>query len=621
MKSSSSCTDRYGVSSHQQQQQKFVMHPHHHHQQQQQQMPHAVAATSYPHQFSNANEWIGIPLIKKSVDSSSMRHKKASFNNNNNHLNINNSINSIRSHGYEFDDCSGNVAHMAMAKHPHGSSLIMSGRFQKPQTPLINAFNVNSENGNVRSQNACNLSNTCEISETHEEESGYHHANGTCLPRIIKPRKRRKKDRKPLQQQQQTTVNAATEKVSSSTTAEIPFTFSSTNDFMQNRHELKIGNRANENIMPSSQQLLQYDSNLFFNNDFNPNLISASKNNSNNNNGSTSSSPISLSNSSLSSSSCSCRLCDPNCKIWAFPLRRSFSDNAAAEIELEQYHHLNNIDINNRKKDVGVIGGNRIKAESNLCTNSSFAIMDLIEFNNNRNPQHFLSNTTAAANTIQSRMRSESLSEDSGDSGCELLLSGLNISDDIISSTIKTVNDAFAIDSLSTITQQLSNFNLMVDDNSLNSSSFNDNEQLNYMNNKLSSINQKANNNNLPVAAVTAMNYSSSSSNLMCKFSDQHQQQTKKLGDFDKLFAMNLTPSCNGDSNSHHKNNYNASLLSPMLVNKRNHNIIDINNNTNHNNNSVNSNFNNAQSLCVNLLNEDDLNDERSSFQFDIPWK
>jgi hypothetical protein len=595
--------DRYGVSP-----QQFAMH---HHRQQQQNMP--LAPVSYPHQFSaypSASEWTGIPLIK-SVDSpaAAARHKKAF--NTNNHSSVN-GVNSSSSLGYEFDDC-GNIARMAKHAH-HGSPIIVSGRFRKPQQPPINAFNninVNGENGNVvRNQNACNSStimtaSSCETGETHIafDESGYH-ANGTCLPRIIKPRKRRKKDRKPLQQQQQQTTAAAVEKVSSPN----PFTFSSANDFMQNRGELKISNngRRTDTLPPPpthqqlQQQQQQYDSNLFFNNDFNANLMSASHHH---HIGSTSSSPISLSNSSLSSStgggtsssSCSCRLCDPNCKIWAFPLRRSFSDNAAVEIELE--HHLNSIDSMSsisKKKDVGVIGGNRVKAESNLCTNSSFAIMDLIEFNHNRNPQHLMAAAT-------SRLRSES-SEDSADSGCELLLSGLNIS-----------NDAFAIDSLNTITQQLSNFNLMVDDNSRSSSSFNDNsEQLNYMNanNKLSSINQHANNNDS-----------------MCTFSDHHHHQqqlqhleTKKLSDFDKLFAMNLTPSC-----SDHRNNYSSSsggLMSPMLVNKQQtFSIIDVNNNNKTNHSVNNSNFNNAQSLCVNLLDEDDLNERSSSFQFDIPWK
>jgi hypothetical protein len=559
---------------------------------------------SYPHQFSSypsANEWTGVPLIK-SVDSATARHKKTTFNGSA----CSNSP--VRSHGYEFDDCGNSIARMA--RHAHGSPIIVSGRFRKQPISALNG-----ENGNVRNQNACNSSTltttsttACDSGETHIafDESGYH-ANGTCLPRIIKPRKRRKKDRKPLQQQQQQQTATTAEKVSSPT---IPFTFSSSaNDFMQTRAELKISsnNQAlNENFIPPQH----FDSNLFFN-DFNINSLRMG-----NANGSTSSSPISLSNSSLSSStgagtsssSCSCRLCDPNCKIWAFPLRRSFSDNAA--VEIEQLEQLSSIDASNghhyrKKKDVGVIGGNRIKAESNLCTNSSFAIMDLIEFTHNQNPQRSL----AAAEA--SRLRSESLS-DSGDSGCELLLSGLHISDDIISSTIKTVNDAFAIDSLNTITQQLSNFNLMVDDNSLSSSSFNDNEQLSYMNanNKLSSLNQHANHNNL-----SATMSSSSSADAMCKFSDHHHQLAQKTksqleSDFDKLFAMNLTPSCSSG-------NYN-NLVSPMLVNKRNYSIIDVNNNTNQSNNSVN---NSAQSLCVNLLNENENLNERSSFQFDMPWK
>lgn len=106
------------------------------------------------------------------------------------------------------------------------------------------------------------------------------------------------------------------------------------------------------------------------------------------------------SDSGINNLACSCRLCDPFCKIWAFPLRRSCSDNSA-EIEL------------NRAKDVGVIGSNR---------SNSFR-------SEWRSSPHSLEQQPDAS--PGSRKGSFS---DSGDSGCDLL-SGLTFcSEDILSS-------------------------------------------------------------------------------------------------------------------------------------------------------------------------------------------
>lgn len=96
-------------------------------------------------------------------------------------------------------------------------------------------------------------------------------------------------------------------------------------------------------------------------------------------------------------SSCSCRLCDPYCKIWAFPLRRSCSDNSA---EIEQ------------KKDVGVIGSNRLQTVRNEWRSTPHSINDSLDYTNSRKGSF----------------------SDSGDSGCDIL-SGIYFPDDILCSS------------------------------------------------------------------------------------------------------------------------------------------------------------------------------------------
>lgn len=97
------------------------------------------------------------------------------------------------------------------------------------------------------------------------------------------------------------------------------------------------------------------------------------------------------------------------------------------------------------RKDVGVIGGNRVK---NLTGESNLSILDMIEmseFKSHQQQQHQLM-------TDVNRLRSES-SSDSGDSGCDLLLS----SHDILSQSIK----AGTGEGLNAITRQLADFSLI----------------------------------------------------------------------------------------------------------------------------------------------------------------
>jgi hypothetical protein len=465
-------------------------------------------------------DWAGVPLIKSAAES---RHKK---------------LFTSRSNGYDEGSMS------RLAKHTHGAPIIMSSRYRsksvKPMQPLGH------ENGNLRNYNG--FSKAPVSDETHNYDDSGFHANGTCLPRIIKPRKRRKKDRKPI-------VGASMENNPPN-----PFTFASnqSNVFMQSAANGNNNNNVYQS--PSTESFKRpappNESNLFFNCDFDPSSVLPLPS-------STSSSPISLSNSSLSSSttsSCSCRLCDPNCKIWAFPLRRSFSDNSAVELD----HHNNTNSGNNSdgtnietsKKDVGVIGGNRVKNEWNSGGEATFSILDLIELNHYQNQQQ------KSALMDVNRLRSESLS-DSGDSGCDLLLCGLNISDDILSSTFKT-NEG-----INMITQQISDFSLMTkcasDTRTGEDAIFNDNDMKHLNANEC--LDRRSQHDSLRTCQFSSNNNIQKS--MSCEFGD-HQQGSNL--DKSNLLTMDMASS---SSNCNYGN-----LLSPMLVNKQNFsNFIDVNNN------------------------------------------
>lgn len=125
----------------------------------------------------------------------------------------------------------------------------------------------------------------------------------TCLPRIIKPRKRRKKDRKP-----QTVTNDGQLQASS---------ISISSPSLQPSYTINNGNSnnsGNDLAVPTPDNFLT---------------------------------------TLQQSSTCYCRLCDPSHRIWAFPLRRSYSDNTP-EVELH------------KTKDVGVIGSNRNRPHSTM---------------------------------------------------------------------------------------------------------------------------------------------------------------------------------------------------------------------------------------------------------------
>lgn len=112
-------------------------------------------------------------------------------------------------------------------------------------------------------------------------------------------------------------------------------------------------------------------------------------------------------------SSCSCRLCDPFCRIWAFPLRRSCSDNTEVE-------------ASRQSKNVGVIGGNRVSTVRNEWRSSPQLLMSGSLLNSSL-PDH----SGGCSSTSEFSLSRKGSFSDSGDSGCDIL-SGLSFPDDVL---------------------------------------------------------------------------------------------------------------------------------------------------------------------------------------------
>ena len=535
-------------------------------------------------QYTHQNEWTGAPLITN-IDG---RSKKV-FNNNCPNNNSNSINNNRNNNGYDYDE----MALSRLAKHAHGAPIILSGRYRsksmrevKPQHSFghengKNSFNHNLLKPTITQTTAHNRSLEVD-SHTYDESATYgngSHTNGTCLPRIIKPRKRRKKDRKPI---------VVTGLLHDNLSYSMPTNFTANSlgnnaQFQASTNDGRFPNVDHFDAMnfkrPAPKPATE---NGFYNCDFDPTtLVSVSSS-------STSSSPISLSNSSLSSttsaatSSCSCRLCDPFCKIWAFPLRRSFSDNSA--VELDHYNNNNN----HIKKDVGVIGGNRVQATiSNSNSNSSssnssssksnwnssgtsFSFLDIMEFNHYHRQQQEQKQLQlpSSAMTLLSdvdRLRSESLS-DSGDSGCDLLLGSLNVIDNLPSipqqqqhqqqqtahsqAIDKGLQSDLISDKLSNLTKQLSDFSLMHQNLARHSSMSSDNDTV----------------------------FSDISNNLNSNAVGNGNNMSEMTFNFDSITkSVNNHSFTSNGANETTSSNYQ--LMSPMLVNKHIFSNIDINNN------------------------------------------
>ena len=158
-------------------------------------------------QYAHQNDWTGAPLI---TNFDGQPKKVYNSNNNcpNNNSNSSHNNNNRNNNGYDYDE----MALSRLAKHAHGAPIILSGRYRsksmrevKPQHSFghengKNSFNHNLLKPTITQTTAHNRGLDVD-SHTYDESATYgngSHTNGTCLPRIIKPRKRRKKDRKPI---------------------------------------------------------------------------------------------------------------------------------------------------------------------------------------------------------------------------------------------------------------------------------------------------------------------------------------------------------------------------------------------------------------------------------------
>lgn len=121
--------------------------------------------------------------------------------------------------------------------------------------------------------------------------------------------------------------------------------------------------------------------------------------------------------------SCSCRICDPFCRIWAFPLKKSCSDPTASMSGL----HASDLTDAMPNPDVGVIGSHRTNGQRNEWRTS----LALSPSNSSLDSKF--------SNELSTRKNSFS---DSGDSGCDIL-GGLHLTTDFLNN----IDDIAVIDS------------------------------------------------------------------------------------------------------------------------------------------------------------------------------
>lgn len=396
-----------------------------------------------PHNFmvgcySGANGWAGVPLISTAARRP-RKYLQAVPNVPVNHYQpVNNKA--------DFDE----NAMSRLALHAHGAPLILannryransnksSGHLNKPkQVPsrddhthhqmklAQNMMNQQFASAAVSHPNDTHSVASDESSPGTTNSSSSSTSSDTCLPRIIKPRKRRKKDRKPNVQNVTPITGSVTTSNSSNTSTsndnlptvlvpgQIPTNHAllldeTTRDFL---NEIALiangGGHFDFSGLPLIRELPQFAAQQKQQIQLPESQPQAQQQHFSSNNSDSS-------DSGINNLACSCRLCDPFGKIWAFPLRRSCSDNSA-EIEL------------NRAKDVGVIGSNRSNSFRSEWRSSPHSLdqpgSDQRQLTHQPTQQEFGSGSS----------RKGSFS-DSGDSGCDLL-SGLTFcSEDILGS-------------------------------------------------------------------------------------------------------------------------------------------------------------------------------------------
>lgn len=419
-----------------------------HQQQQQQQQQSQQQVQGHgppPHNFmvgcySGTNGWAGVPLISTAA----RRPRKFPPTVPNVPVNHYQPVNSKA----DFDE----NAMSRLALHAHGAPLILannryrsnsnktSGHINKPKQ--VPSRDDHSHHQIKLSQNMVNQQFSAAVvshpNDTHSvasdesspgttNSSSSSTSSDTCLPRIIKPRKRRKKDRKPNVQNITPITGTVTTTPSSTTSTstdnlavglgpgQLPTNHTlildeTTRDFL---NEIALianaGGHFDFSTLPLIREQPQFSAQLQ-----QPiQLPTTTQSQPQQQQQHFSSNNSDSSDSGINNLACSCRLCDPFGKIWAFPLRRSCSDNSA-EIEL------------NRAKDVGVIGSNRsnsFRSEWRSSPHSLDQPSDKRQLPHQPAQQEFGSGSS----------RKGSFS-DSGDSGCDLL-SGLTFcSEDILGS-------------------------------------------------------------------------------------------------------------------------------------------------------------------------------------------
>ncbi|XP_055700410.1 uncharacterized protein LOC129800061 [Phlebotomus papatasi] len=368
--------------------------------------------------YQNANGWTGVPLIstasRRPRKQQQQHHTMPPSNKPPPPATQTGGGVAPSSAACDFDES----AMSRLAIHAHGAPLILTGRGYHRKPPLVrhpqpmqkippqacytpqrmDEFGGNVyENGNRQLGHPTghpivdtfSMVNSDESSSTSSSNS---HTPDTCLPRIIKPRKRRKKERKPTCQNPNVTSMLGSMPVKNNCTnanngvpmKSLPLvTSTATQTTIQEfgADKKNSGSTTTTTMgMMSAQDELQF-ADLGDGGDLRA-VNGADE-------------------VTEEMSSCSCRLCDPFCRIWAFPLRRSCSDNSG-EVEAT-------------RRNVGVIGSH-IKSSSGNEWRST--------------PQ--LCNQQQVYGTNIDGSRKGSLS-DSGDSGCDLL-SGLNFAtDDLLS--------------------------------------------------------------------------------------------------------------------------------------------------------------------------------------------
>lgn len=405
--------------------------------------------------YQNASGWTGVPLISNVV----RRPKKPNGNGNNQNGSANNlthRINSSLRHVIDYDEnamtrlvfhtqgapltqCNGR-SRMKARKQPSINDDRTNGIKEQQQDYLqkshecgqmVNNNNNNNHHHNNNSNNngdgehlsyeSC-TNNLFTVFNTSDESCNSSQPNQmvTSLPRIIKPRKRRKKERKPINNNNGMAAQDFRDTASSDGHVTRINDINSNNVFtepldnkIKNENEFMLRNEQPRQQQPPPPAQMNRDVN---------DINSITTNSSN----------------LIDTISCSCRICDPFCKIWAFPLKKSCSDptpianrspSPSIRGETNELGMTTTATDTYPNPDVGVIGSHRTNGTRSEWRTS----LGLSPSNSSLDSKY------GGNNEMLTRKSSFS---DSGDSGCDIL-SGLNLTTDFLNN----IDDISVIDS------------------------------------------------------------------------------------------------------------------------------------------------------------------------------